>query len=210
MCARVCVFMSLFVFSVRTNTSAYPTSHMSQSPVCCSQWTWFSTHTKTHTHTPKTQLLDGIIKVRLHRLPKTGMFFTHQKGNKLCLTGSNTLERLARGGRRKKKKKAAHLSFTLGYGSKICGNSNHGVCQSIGIHLFNITASTALGTLPAGYCDEISSSASVDLSNNKSYHQLVTEYGYLHPFSHSWSRCTGTHPLAFPLIHMHNCHHYLP
>lgn len=56
------------------------------------------------------------------------------------------------------------------------------------MHLFYTAAWTALGSMPTLYCDEKFSSASVDLSCNKSYHQLVSEYGYLHQFSHGQSQ----------------------
>ena len=83
--------------------------------------------------------------------------------------------------------RSTHLPFNLRFSNRIC--VDHGIypIKSVGMHLFNTTASAALGSLPAVYCDENFSSASVDLGSNKSHHQLVTEYGYLHQFSHGQS-----------------------
>lgn len=76
------------------------------------------------------------------------------------------------------------------------------------MYLFNTTASTALGSLPTIYCDEIFSSVSVDLGYNKSYHQLVTEYGYFHQFSHGQSDALANInlPSPFPPVYQHPPH----
>lgn len=76
--------------------------------------------------------------------------------------------------------------------------------KSLSMHLFNTKALIVLGSMPTVYCDENSLSASVDLSNNKLYHQLVTEYGYLHPFAHGqMHQHTSTCLHRFPPVHQH-------
>lgn len=63
----LCVHMHVsdfytFVCSQNLQQHTVPPHVCLSPPVCCYQWTWFTTHT------PHPQLLDGIIKVRLHRL----------------------------------------------------------------------------------------------------------------------------------------------
>lgn len=64
-CTRTCRCHIFYIFVCSQNLQQHtnvPPHVCLNSPVCCSQWTWFTTHT------PHSQLLDGIIKVRLHRL----------------------------------------------------------------------------------------------------------------------------------------------
>lgn len=173
------------------------------------------THKNTYAHTPTSDSTVGWDhKSKASSslaVKKTGMFFTHQKGNKLCLTGSNTLERLATWGE-EKKKKAAHLPFTLGYGSKICGNST-----TVYVSLLAYTYSTLQPQLHQAHCQQDTAMKCLLLP-------LLTSVTTNHITSWSLNMAICIHfhtaeadaparihlPVEIPLIHMHNCHHYLP
>lgn len=197
-CACLCVFLCLYLFALsQKNLNTAPSSHMLQPPVCCSQWAWFTTRTHTSTtgqdHKSKASSLlaakktQGCFSPTKRAINSVSQGITHSSGPLYMARIAHT----------------AHLPLSRSFSNRICVDSwprytVHSI-KSVGTHLFNTTASTALGSLPALYWMKKFSSSSVDLSNNKSYNQLVTEYGYLHQFSQGQSQCTSKHQFAFSI-----------
>lgn len=196
-CACFCGFLCFYLFALSQKTSTQPPPHIYLSPPFAALSGLDLLHTHTHTSTTgqdhkskassslaakKTQ---GCFSPTKRAINSVSQGLTHSSGPLYMARIAHT----------------AHLPFSLSFSNRICVDSwprytVHSI-KSVGMHLFNTTASTALGSMPTLSWMKNFSSSSVDLSNNKSYNQLVTEYGYLHQFSQGQSQCTSKHQFAF-------------
>lgn len=140
-----CVFICLCAHKKPQRT---PSSHMSQPPPLFAALSGLDL---LHTHTPLPQLLDGDHKSKASSLlaaKKThGCFSPTKRGNKVCLTGSNTVEWSPLHGKNSSHKPTRDSVSVL-------ATDIYGIhpIKSVGTHLFNTTARTALGSLPTVYC----------------------------------------------------------
>lgn len=144
----LCAPVSLFVCVLTKNLNA-PPPHICLSPPPL--FAALSGLDLLHTHTPLPQLLDGDHKSKASSLlaaKKThGCFSPTKRGNKVCLTGSNTVEWSPLHGKNSSHKPTRDSVSVL-------ATDIYGIhpIKSVGTHLFNTTAWTALGSLPTVYC----------------------------------------------------------